>query len=148
MFAMSVRVKPCSARSSPRSVGRVTTIVPSSCSICIRCGTCCCSVPSGPATDTRPGSTETVTPAGTSIGLLPILLIASPDEAHDLAADSALLRGAARHEARRGGQDRGAHPAQHARKPVLLRIDPAARLRHALQARDHPLAVPSELEVD
>src|SRR5579884_1579471 len=148
MFAISVRVSPCSARSSPRSVGRVTTTEPFSCSIFIRCGTACWSVPSGPATCTRPGSTVTVTPDGTSMGFLPILLMRLPDEGHDFPADPALLRGAARDEAGRGGQDRDAHPAQHARKAVLPGVDPAARLRHALQAGDDPLAVAAELEVD
>src|SRR5712691_2273616 len=114
----------------------------------MRCGTCCWRVPSGPATCTRPGSMETVTPPGISIGLFPILLMALPDEAHDFAAEPALLRRAARHEARRGGQDRDAHPAQHARETVFPRVDPAARLRHALQAGDDPLAVAAELEVD
>ncbi len=75
MFAISVRVSPWSARSSPRSVGRVTRIVPSSCAISIREGTTCASSPFGPDTVTRPGSTDTVTPAGTSMGLLPIRLI-------------------------------------------------------------------------
>jgi hypothetical protein len=50
MFAMSVRVSPCSARSSPRSVGRVTTISLSVFSICILAGTFCDSSPSGPFT--------------------------------------------------------------------------------------------------
>ena len=36
----------------------------------------------------------------------------------------------------------------YARKAVLPGIDPAARLRHALQAGDDPLAVAAELEVD
>src|SRR3954451_20675940 len=132
MFAMSVRVRPCSARSSPRSVGRVTVTTPSSCAIAMRCGTCCCRVPSGPATATRPGSTDTVTPAGTSIGLLPIRLMLLPDEAHDLATDAALLSGAARDETRRRGQDCDPHAAEHARETILPRIDPPARLRHAL----------------
>src|SRR4051794_249110 len=74
MLATSVRVRPCSARSSPRSVGRVTTMSLSRCSIFIRDGTCCCSVPSGPATATRAGSIVTVTPSGTGMGALPILL--------------------------------------------------------------------------
>src|SRR5579884_2815579 len=148
MFAISVRVRPCSARSSPRSVGRVTVTVPSSCAICIRAGTCCCSEPSGPVTATRPGSTATVTPAGTSIGLFPIRLMRLPDESDDFPADPPLLRGAAGDEAGRGGQDRDAHPAQHARQAVLARVDPAARLGDALQATDHPFAVPAELEVD
>src|SRR3954447_19793060 len=148
MFAISVRVSPCSARSSPRSVGRVTVRVPSSCAICMRCGTSCRSEPSGPVTATRPGSSVTVTPVGTSIGLLPILLMWSPDESDDLAADPALLRGSARDEPGGRGQDRDAHPAQHARETVLPRVDPAARLGDALQAADDPLAIPAELEVD
>src|SRR6266536_4984305 len=148
MFAISVLVRPCSARSSPRSLGRVTTTLPSSCATCIRAGTSCCRVPRGPATATRPGATDTVTPLGTSIGLFPIRLMCSPDEADDLAADPTLLRRPAGDEARRRGQDRDAHPSQHARQPVLPRVDPAARLGDALQARDDPLAVPTELEVD
>src|SRR6185437_13551524 len=148
MFATSVRVRPWSARSSPRSVGRVTTTSPSRCSIFIRAGTCCCSVPSGPATATRAGSIVTVTPSGTGMGALPILLIALPDEGHHFAADPALLCGAARDETGRGREDRDAHPAEYARKAVLPGVDPTARLRHALQAGDHPLAVAAELEVD
>src|SRR5690242_6626988 len=148
MLATSVRVRPCSARSSPRSVGRFTVTTPSSCSIFIRVGTCCCSVPSGPATETRAGSIVTVTPSGIVMGALPILLIRLPDEGHYFAADAALLRGATRDETGRRRKDRDAHPAEHARKPVLPCVDPAARLRHALQAGDDPLAVAAELEVD
>src|SRR4029453_18734370 len=105
MFATSVRVSPCSARSSPRSVGRVTVIAPLACSIVMRRGTSCASSPSGPLTITRPGEIETETPAGNSIGVLPILLMVpipgekspdfSPYKADDLAADAPLLRGAA-----------------------------------------------------
>src|SRR5262252_9794583 len=148
MFATSVRVRPCRALSSPRSVGRVTTTSPSRCSIFIRVGTCCCSVPSGPANETRAGSIVTVTPSGTGMGALPILLMALPDEGHHFAADAALLRGAARDETGRGRENRDAHPSEHARKTVLPCVDPAARLRHALQAGDDPLAVAAELEVD
>src|SRR5213594_4177894 len=99
MFAIRLRVRPCSARSSPRSLGRVTTTEPSCCSTFIREGTCCLSSPSGPLTITRPGETDTETTAGSSIGCLPIRLIDSPDEADDLAADALLLRGAARDQA-------------------------------------------------
>src|SRR5206468_8349161 len=119
MFAISVRVRPCSARSSPRSLGRVTTIVPSSCWIDMRWGTTWRSSPFGPCTVTRPGSTVTVTPAGTSIGLFPIRLIASPHETDDLAADAFALGGAARDHAAGGGQDGGAHAAEHARQAIL-----------------------------
>src|SRR5215470_8456677 len=104
MFATSVRVSPWSARSSPRSLGRVTVITPSFCSIVIRCGTTCASSPSGPLTCTRPGLIETETPAGNSMGDLPIRLIRLPDETDDLAADAALLRGPAGHDSARGGQ--------------------------------------------
>src|ERR1700756_3464997 len=148
MFATSVRVRPCSERSSPRSVGRVTVTTPSDCSIFIRVGTCCCSAPSGPVTATRAGSIVTVTPSGIVMGALPILLIPLPDEGHNFAADAALLGGAARDEPGRGREDRHAHPAEHARKAVLPGVDPAARLRHPLQAGDDPLAVAAELEVD
>src|SRR4051812_32879163 len=71
-----------------------------------------------------------------------------PDESDDLAADPALLRGSARDEPGGRGQDRDAHPAQHARETVLPRVDPTARLGNALQAADDPLAIPAELEVD
>src|SRR2546423_909758 len=148
MFATSDRVSPCSARSSPRSVGRVTTTSPSRCSIFIRVGTCCCSVPSGPATATRAGSIVTLTPSGMGMGALPIRLIRLPDEGDHFAADAALLRGTARDETGRRREDRDAHPAEHARKAVLPGVDPAARLRHALQAGDDPLAVAAELEID
>src|ERR1700730_12996692 len=148
MLAISVRVSPCSARSSPRSVGRVTVTVPSSCAICIRAGTCCWREPNGPVTATRPGSIETLTPEGSSMGLLPILLMRLPDEAHDFASDAARLRSSARDETGRRRQDRDAHPAQHARQTILPRVDPAARRRHALQATDDPLAVAAELEID
>src|SRR5215210_338075 len=175
MFAISVRVSPCNARSSPRSVGRVTVISPSDCSIFIRAGTCCDSSPRGPLTITRPGRSETLTPLGSSMGFLPIRLMTfrsakalavvlptyrfypnssdfrlrkSPDEAQDFAADSLLLRGSARDESARRGQDRHAHPAEHARQAVLARVHTAARLRHALQVGDDPLATPAVLQLD
>src|SRR5437868_4949778 len=148
MFATSVRVRPCSSRSGARSVGRVTVIVSPSCTIFMRCGTTCWSEPSGPLTATRPGSTWTVTPEGTAMGAFPILLMVLPDEAHDFAADAPLLRGATGDETGRRGQNGDSHPAQHARETVLPRVDPAARLRHALQAGDDPLAIAAELEID
>src|ERR687896_304291 len=116
MLATRERVRPCSARSSPRSVGRETTSVPSSFSIFMRTGTCCVSSPSGPLTVTRPGSTATLTPSGISMGLLPIRLMALPDETHHFAADALFLGRLARDEAARRGQDRGAHAAEDARQ--------------------------------
>src|SRR4029453_17137120 len=121
MFAISVRVRPCSARSSPRSVGRVTVIVPSDCSTFIRVGTCWESSPRGPLTITRPGEIETFTPVGNSMGCLPIRLIAVslPDEAQDFAADSFLFCRAGRDKAVRRGHDRHTHPAEDARQAIL-----------------------------
>ena len=149
MFAISVRVRPCSARSSPRSVGRVTVSVPSSCATACARAPAAAGSPSGPVTATRPGSIGMVTPLGISIGLFPIrLMVFPPDEAHDFAADAALLRGSARDETGRRGQDRDAHPAQHARQTILPCVDPAARRGHALQATDDPLAIAAELEID
>src|SRR5712692_1303428 len=148
MFAISVRVSPCSERSSPRSVGRVTTIVSSAFSIVIRSGTVCESSPSGPFTWTRPGDSATMTPEGREIGCFPIRLIGSPDEADDLAADALLLGAAARHHSARRGQDRDPHAAEDARQAVLPRIDAAAGLGHALEPRDHALAVAPVLELD
>src|SRR6188508_3406944 len=148
MFAISVLVSPCSARSSPRSVGRVTVSSPSPCSIFIRCGTTCESSPSGPLTCTRPGEIATLTVLGSSMGRLPILLMPLPDERDHFAANALLGSLAARDQAGRGGQDRGAEPAEDARQTVLARVDAAAGAGHALDARDHPLAVASELELD
>src|SRR6188474_3397602 len=109
MFAMRVRVSPWSARSSPRSVGRSTTISPSRSSIFIRAGTTCASWPFGPSTVTRPGRTTTETPSGTEMGFSPIRLMALPDEGDDLAAHAFLLGRAGGDEALGGGQDRDAH---------------------------------------
>src|SRR5215204_4865448 len=148
MFAMRVRVRPCSARSSPRSVGRVTVIEPFSCSIFIRCGTTWVSSPSGPLTITRPGESETFTPAGTSMGCLPIRLISLPNEANDLSADAALLRRPAGDDARGRRQDRRPHPAEHPRKPVFARVDAAARLGDPLEVGDDALAVSAEPQLD
>src|ERR1044072_7549360 len=89
MFATRLRVSPWIARSSPRSVGRLTVRVPSSSWVTsIRAETGCWSSPFGPLTVTRPGATETGTPSGTGIGFFPIRLIGSPDVSDNLAADA------------------------------------------------------------
>src|SRR5215216_7182779 len=148
MFAIRLRVRPCSARSSPRSVGRVTVMTPSDCSIFMRAGTSCESSPSGPLTITRPGDSDTLTLVGSSMGCLPIRLMSLPDEAHDFAADSPLFCRARRDQPARRRQDRDAHAAEHARQAVLARVDTAAGLRHTLEVGDDPLAAPAVLEVD
>src|SRR4029453_2100426 len=158
MFATSERVRPWRARSSPRSVGRETCSAPSVCSIFIRGEPRWVSSASGPLTITRPGSTETPTPAGISIGFLPILLNASslahcekstdfsPDETDDLAADAFALSRPARDEAFGRGHDRRAHSPQNARQAILASVHAAARVRDALQVGEDALTVRTELE--
>src|SRR5437899_4619204 len=149
MLAISVRVRPCRARSSPRSVGRLTRIWSSTWSTWRRAGMSWLSSPSGPLTITRPATIETPTPSGSWMGLFPIRLIPrSPDEADHLAADTFLLGGTARDHSGRGGQDRGAHPAEHARQAVRARVDAAAGLGDPLEDGGHALSVLSELELD
>src|SRR5436189_3092096 len=148
MFAISDRVRPCSARSSPRSVGRVTVMTPSDCSIFIRAGTSWVSSPSGPLTMTRPGESDTLTLAGSSMCCFPILDISLPDEAHDFAADSLLFGGARGDEPVRRRHDRDAHPAEHARQAILARVDTAAGLGHPLEVGDDPLAASAVLQLD
>src|SRR5262245_22583978 len=148
MLATRVRVNPCSARSSPRSVGRLTVITPPSCSIFIRCGTTERSSPFGPETVTRPGSTETSTPAGTLMGCLPIRDMSLPDEADHFSADAFALGGAARDHAAGRGPDCSSGAAEDTRQAVLARVDAPTGLRHALEAGQHALAAAAVLQLD
>src|SRR5665809_158770 len=61
MFAIRLRVSPCRARCSPRSVGRSTVSEPLSCSMRIAGLTAWLSSPLGPFTVTRLSVTDTVT---------------------------------------------------------------------------------------
>src|SRR5918992_3407187 len=109
MFAIRLRVRPCRARSGPRLVARLTVRVASSWTISIRSETSWLSSPFGPLTVTRRGPIGTVTPSGTGMGCLPILLIRSPDVCDDLAADALRLRLVAGHHPGGRGHDRRAH---------------------------------------
>src|SRR5439155_18966677 len=75
MLAIRLRVSPCSARCSPRSVGRSTVSVPSDWVTFIPGLTAWLNSPLGPLTDTRPGLISTVTPSGMDMGFLPIRLM-------------------------------------------------------------------------
>src|SRR3954451_15289156 len=113
MLKMRLRVRPCSARCSPRFVGRVTCRVPLSCSTFISRETRCSSWPFGPFTRTSSGSIVTSTPLGTGMGCFPIRLIdRSPHVCDDFAAHSCVARLVPHHDALRGGDDRGAHAAE------------------------------------
>src|SRR5689334_14463243 len=146
MFATSERVSPCSARWSPRSVGRLTISWPSSSATVMSWLTRSESVPFGPFTVTVPRPISTSTPEGTGMGFRPIRLIRSPDVAQHLAANALFLGLAAGDDAARGGQDCNAHAAQHLVGPVLAGVDAPTGLGDTLQARDHALAVGAVLE--
>src|ERR1700694_3353828 len=110
MFATSVRVRQCSGRCSPRSVGRGQSSCSPSCLTSMSLWIRSLNSPLGPLTRTDSGSIETVTPDGTGIACLPILDTArSPDLGQDLAAEALGARVVAGHHAMRGRDDRGTH---------------------------------------
>src|SRR5665811_1449251 len=151
MFAIRLRVSPCSARCSPRSVGRATVTSPSPCSTFISAASAWLNSPFGPLTATRPGASSTVTASGTAIGFLPIRLIGiprSPYVGDDLAADAPLLRFVAGHHPGRGADDRGAGATVDARHFGVVDVAPPARPRDPLQPGDHRAAVLGVLEPD
>src|SRR4051794_4826936 len=143
MFAIRLRVRPCRARCSPRSVGRSTVRVSLSTATFISRFTSWWSSPFGPFTLTAPGSTSTSTPSGISIGFRPILLIevSSPDVCDDLSAHTALARLVAGHHAAGGGHDRGTHAAEHARDVLLGHVAAPAGSRDPLHPADHGTSV-------
>src|SRR5215211_1467258 len=141
MLAIRLRVSPCSARCSPRSVGRSTVSVPSSMEIFMSRLRLCLSSPFGPLTATAPGLTSISTPSGISIGFLPIRLIScSPDVRDDLSADPALTRLVAGHDSARGGHDRGPHAAEDARDVLLGHVASPPRTGDAFHSADHRVA--------
>src|SRR4051794_9605216 len=149
MFAIRLRVRPCSARCSPRSVGRVTTTFPSSFSTAMSRGLRSSSDPRGPLTRTTSGSIATSTPVGSGMGCLPMRLTgSSPDVGDDLAADALAARLVAGHHALRRGQDRGAHAAEHLGDLAVVDVRAAARLRDPAHAGDDRRTVLGVLQPD
>src|SRR4051794_29969135 len=148
MFATSERVRPCSARCSPRSVGRVTTSCSPSWATVMSLGMRSPSVPRGPLTCTNSGSIATVTPVGRGMGFLPMRDIATalPDVRHDLAADACAASVVAGHDASRRGDDRGAHAAEHLRDLAGCGVRTPAGARDALEARDRRAAIARVLQ--
>src|SRR5690606_28605302 len=71
----------------------------------------------------------------------------SEDLAEHLSADVLRARLVVGHHPARGGQDRNAEAVANRRQILDLRIDAAARLRHARDVPDHRLAV-EVLELD
>src|SRR5215207_734374 len=149
MLAISVRVRPCSARCSARSVGRLTSSWPSSCVTSITRALRSSRLPRGPATRTTSGSIVTVTESGTGMGFLPMRDMARlPDLGDDLAADARLARVVAGHHAVGRGQDRGPHAAQHLRNVLGVDVGALAGPRDAPNPRDHRRAALGVLEPD
>src|SRR6478609_2965113 len=133
MFATSERVRPCSARCSPRLVGRVTISSPSTCSTVMSRWILSNSSPRGPLTVTRSGSIATVTPAGTGMGLRPIRLMpASPHLRHDLATDALAARLVTGHDALGRRDDRRAEATLDLRDLAVADVRTLARTRHPL----------------
>src|SRR5205085_4367227 len=146
MFAIRERVSPCSARCSPRSVGRLTSSAPSVCSTWMSRWIRSESSPRGPFTVTRSGSIETVTPEGTGMGCLPIRDIRLPHPRHDLAADSLDPRVMTGHKASGGGDDRRSHPALDPRDVGMVDVRALTWPRDALKPGDNGLALGRVLE--
>src|SRR5688572_7689708 len=149
MLKMRLRVRPCRARCSPRSVGRFTRRVESSRSIERSGETACDSSPLGPFTRTSPGSTATSTPAGIWIGSFPMrLMIRLPDVGEDLAADALVAGLIRRHDTARSGEDGRPHAALDARQLVGGGVLATAGLGHAAHAADHRRPSLGVLELD
>src|SRR3954468_13908987 len=148
MLNTSERVSPCSARCSPRSVGRVTRSSPSPCSIVMSRCTRSERAPRGPVTWTASGSIVTVTLSGTGMGCLPILDIRLPDLRHDLAADAPLTGLVPGQHAGRSRDDRGAHAALDLRDAVGRDVAHKKKKRDPPQARDRRPAIVGVLERD
>src|SRR4051812_8104868 len=147
MLLIRLRVRPWRARCSPRSEGRVTTTVPSSCVTVMSRLTRSSSSPLGPLTFTRPVSTWTSTPSGTAIGCFPIRLIErSPDLGDELAAHARAPGVVARHHAPGGGDDGRSHPALDLGHLVGADVFPPPGPRDPLQAVDDRSAVLGVLE--
>src|SRR5580658_3011449 len=151
MFAISVRDRPCSARTEPSSLGLVTRMTPSSRTTSMGLATVCFSVPFGPSTVTSRPSRVTCTPLGMVTGSRPILDIAAPplpDEGEDFPAHAALFGLLVGQQPTRGGDDGHAEAAEHPGQVVLFRVDPQAWLGYPLDAGDRALARVAELEGD
>src|SRR4051794_13085274 len=146
MLAMRLRVRPCSARCSPRSVGRVTTIWSSSCFTVMSGLTRSSSSPLGPLTFTRPRLASTSTPSGTGIGCFPIRLTGSPHPRDELPAHAGAPGVVAGHYSARGGDDGRAHAAQDLGDIIGVHVLAPAGLGDALEAAYYRVPVLGVLE--
>src|SRR5437588_8721942 len=145
MLATRVRVSPCRERCAPESDGRTAGRVSPSRRNSMTEGIVRWRDAFGPLTRTNPGSMSTSTPLGTVMGMLPIRLMRKlsssrqlPDVGDNLAAHADPLGLAVGHHARRRREDGDPHAPQHLGEPGAARVDAAAGLGDALDARDRP----------
>src|SRR3954449_7685886 len=137
MLLTRVRVSPWSCRCVFCSVGRETTIEPSSRLTVISGWSSRVRVPFGPFTVTRRPSIVTSTVDGTVMGKRPIRdMPRLPDEREDFAAELGLLGLRAGHDPLARADDDDAQPAEHARDVGLAGIHPQAGLADPLQPGD------------
>src|SRR5690606_33247867 len=146
---MRVRVRPCRARDARSSSGRVTRTWLSSTLTSMGWATVSESSPLGPLTVTTRSATETVTPAGMSMGSFPIRdIIRSPHVGDNFSAHALLLGLAVRQKTVGGGQDGDAEATEDLGEFRRLRVDAKTGLRHALEARDRALTARAVLQRD
>src|SRR5690606_13721617 len=144
---MRVRVRPCSARDARSSSGRVTRTWLSSTLTSMGCAPVSESSPLAPLTVTMRSLTETVTPAGMSMGSLPIRdIFQSPNVGDNFSAHALLLGLAVSQKTAGGGQDGNAEATEDLGELGRLRVNAEAGLRNALQASNRTLTVRTVLE--
>src|SRR5690242_9423137 len=139
MLATSERVRPWSALWRASSLGRPTVIVVPSIEMAMSGWKVRCSSPLGPFAETVDPFTETVMPAGTVTGFLPIRDIVAPlpDEGDELATELGRPRVAVGHQALGGRDDRHAEAVLDPRDLPRLHVAPETGLRDALELTDH-----------
>src|ERR1700733_13925527 len=153
MLAISVRDRPCRARTGPSSVGRVTWRTVSSLTTWIGSATVSFSSPLGPLTLTAWPSIAMSTPLGMGMGRRPMrdMLLSPfplPDVGEDFPAYPVLLSLPVARQAGRRRDDRHAEPAEHPGQVVLLRVHAQAGLGHPLDPGDRALPGVAELQQD
>src|SRR3954470_20966344 len=160
MLAIRVRVSPWRDLLMRSSLGRATSMAPSSPRpTVIGAATLWLRVPLGTFTVTRRSSTLTSTPDGTVTGSLPMrdMLCSTflwsrgvrlPDVGEDFPAHALLVRLAVGQQALARRDDRDAQAAEHLRQAGVLGVDPQARLANPADAGDGALAVAAVLQGD
>src|SRR5687768_14101245 len=149
MFERRVRERPWSALWRASSLGRPTLSVDPSSAMAMSLWKVRWSSPLGPFAETVDPFTETVTPAGTATGFLPIrdMWPPLPDEGDELATELGRPRIAVGHQALGGRDDRHTEAVLHPGDLPRLHVAPETGLRDALElADDRQLVVILQVE--